>query len=505
MGRRIRWLGAIMVVCFGLVIVQLVNVQVLKAPALRASASNPRNEGKQYNNQRGNIYASDGTLLAESVRSSAGAYHYVREYPQGSLYAQVVGYSSAYYGTAGIENEYDTSLVTHTLPAQTVSQALGLSPRETSRDDLTLTIVPRLQQTARTALSQITGSSKDAAVFALNPRTGAVLADYSTPTFDPNALASPDVAAEKLAGYSYFDQKDAEGSLPGLPLATAAIFPPGSTFKVVTTAAVYNLAPQLSDFSFPIAPSTPLPNSNELLSNDGGKACGGNIQSMLPESCDPGYGLLGIALGAPTLARQAELFGYNSTPPIDLPQAWVATPFFPSASSLTPPNQALLAYSAIGQLNDKTSALSNALVAAGIANGGVIMAPYLVQQIRDDQGAIVTTHQPTPWMTASSPRAAASVTSLMKLVVTQGTADQVGFPASLDAAVKTGTAQTGNPNANTDDWMIGFAPASNPQIAVAVVVPSQNFVDTGAGVAGPIMKAMLVAALAPTAKEGSTP
>ena len=93
----------------------------------------------------------------------------------------------------------------------------------------------------------------------------------------------------------------------------------------------------------------------------------------------------------------------------------------------------------------------------------------------------------------------------MKLVVTQGTADTVGFPSSLDAAVKTGTAQTGNPSANTDDWMIGFAPANNPQIAVAVVVPYQNFVDTGAGVAGPIMKAMLEAALAQPAAQGSNP
>jgi peptidoglycan glycosyltransferase len=219
---------------------------------------------------------------------------------------------------------------------------------------------------------------------------------------------------------------------------------------------------------------------------------------MLPQSCDPGYGLLGIALGAPTLAKQAGLFGYNSTPPIDLPKEWVATPFFPSASSISPPNQAFLAYSAIGQYNVEASALSNALVAAGVANGGVIMEPYLVQQIRDTQGAVVSTHQPTAWMTAASPQAAASVTSLMKLVVTQGTADRVGFPSSLDAAVKTGTAQTGNPSANTDDWMIGFAPASNPQIAVAVVVPNQDFVDTGAGVAGPIMKAMLEAALAPT-------
>ena len=330
---------------------------------------------------------------------------------------------------------------------------------------------------------------------AVDPKTGAVLADYSTPTFDPNALASPDVAAEKLAGFSYFNQKDSEGFLPGIPLATEATFPPGSTFKVVTTAAVYNLAPQLSNFAFSEASSTPLPHSDKVLNNDGGTPCGGDIETMLPQSCDPGYGLLGIALGAPTLAKQAGLFGYNATPPLDLPKAWVGTPFFPIASSLTPPNQALLAYSAIGQLNDKASALSNALVAAGIANGGVIMTPYLVQQVTDSDGAVVSTHHPTPWMTATSPQAAAGVTALMKLVVTQGTADQVGFPPSLDAAVKTGTAQTGTPSANTDDWMIGFAPASNPVVAVAVVVPNQNFVDTGAGVAGPVMKAMLEAAL----------
>jgi peptidoglycan glycosyltransferase len=505
MGRRIRWLGAVMVACFALAIAQLVNIQLVKAPSLRASAANPRNEGKQYDNGRGTIYASDGTVLATSVKSSASSYHYVRDYPQGSLYAQVVGYSSAYYGTAGIENEYNDALITHTLPAQTFSQTLGFTPLQTSRDNLTLTIDPTLQETARAALEQIAGPNKDAAVVALNPKTGAVLADYSTPTFDPNALASPDIGAEKAAGETDFDEKDSEGFLSGLPLATAETFPPGSTFKVVTTAGVYNLAPQLSNFSFPEAASSPLPHSDKILNNDGGTACGGDIRSMLPQSCDPGYGLLGIALGAPTLAKQASLFGYNATPPIDLPKAWVGTPYFPAPASLAPPNQALLAYSAIGQLDDKASALSNALVAAGIANGGVIMTPYLVQQTTDGQGAVVSTHRQTPWITATSPAAASSVAALMKLVVTQGTAAQVGLPSSLDAAVKTGTAQTGNPSANTDDWMIGFAPANNPVVAVAVVVPNQNFVDTGAGVAGPVMKAMLEAALGTNSPSQSTP
>ena len=164
----------------------------------------------------------------------------------------------------------------------------------------------------------------------MDPSTGAILADYSNPTFDPNALANPNIAAEREAGYAYFDQKDAEGIYPGVPLATGDTFPPGSTFKVVTSTAVYNLDPALTNFDFPSAGSTKLPNSNLPLTNDGGQVCGGTMVTMLPESCDPGYGLLGIALGAPILSKQAELFGYNSRPPVDLPEDWVATPTFPA-------------------------------------------------------------------------------------------------------------------------------------------------------------------------------
>jgi peptidoglycan glycosyltransferase len=495
MGRRIRGLGVILLLAFALVIAQLVNIQKVKAPSLQASAFNPRNQAKSFDNNRGNIYATDGTLLADSVQSKEASPHqYLRQYPQGSLYSQVVGYASPFYGTAGIESEYNDQLVEHTLPTQTLAQALGFDPRETSTDNLTLTINPTLQKAAQAALSQVSGANRDAGVVAMDPSTGAVLADYSTPTFDANALANPDIAAEREVGYAYFDQRDAEGIYPGVPLATGDTFPPGSTFKVVTSTAVYNLDPALTNFNFPSAGSTKLPNSNVPLTNDGGQVCGGTMVTMLPESCDPGYGLLGIALGAPILSKQAELFGYNSTPPIDLPKDWVARPAFPALSAISPPNQAFLAYSAIGQFNVKTSALSNVLVAAGIANHGVVMRPYLVQQVTDNAGATVSTTKPIAWMTAATPQAAASVTSLMKSVVTSGTADGVGFSPSLAAAVKTGTAQTGNPQANTDDWMIGFAPASDPKIAVAVVVPLQPFSGTGAGIAGPIMKAMLNAA-----------
>jgi peptidoglycan glycosyltransferase len=500
MGRRIRWLGVVLLLCFAAVVIQLVNIQYAKAPQLRASPYNPRNAAKNDYNFRGNIYASDGTLLAKSVKAASGSLDYTREYPGGSLYSQIVGFDSTYEGTAGVEYEYNSQLESHQLPAQNLSQALGLDSPPRTTDNITLTIEPGLQAAAQAALSHLTGPNTDAGVVAIDPSTGAILADYSTPSFDPAPLEAPDTTAgtneQEFAALSYFKTEDHEGFYAGVPLATYNTFFPGSTFKVVTSSAVYNLDPSLSNFYFPYATSTMFPNSTAVLHNDGGSSCGGTMTQMLPASCDPGYAQLGVKLGATDLAEQAALFGYNSQPPIDLPSSWVATPYFAPASQLMPPNQAILGYSAIGQEDDKASVLSNALVAAGIADKGAIMTPHVLQQITNYQGEAVSTYEPTVWKQAESPSAAAQVTALMKLVVTEGTADMVGLSPSLDAAVKTGTAQVGDNLLNdTDDWMIGFAPASDPTIAVAVVVPLQAYSATGALVAGPIMKDMLDAAL----------
>jgi penicillin-binding protein A len=492
-----------MALLFGAVVVQLVNIQYVRAPALRTSPYNPRVAVTAADNQRGTIYANDGTtVLAKSVKAVGGSFDFTRVYPGGSLYSQVVGFDSTYEGTAGVEYEYNSSLEVHKHSAENLSQALGLSPTPKTTDSVILTIDPTLQKAAASALSQIPGSNTDAAVVAIAPRTGAVLVDYSTPNFDPAPLEAPNTLAgtreQESAAVADFKTEDHEGFYPGLPLATGETFFPGSTFKVITSAAVYNLDPSLSAFSFPLAGSTTFPNSDKVMTNDGGQVCGGTMANdMFATSCDPGYGQLGVRLTAPTLVKQAELFGYNARPPIDLPDAWVATPSIPAATTLTPPNQEQLADTAIGQLSDQASALSNAMVAAAIADDGTIMTPHVMSQIIDSQGSVVSTYKPTAWKQAVSPNAAAQVTALMKSVATNpmGTAAGVGFPASLDVAVKTGTAQTGNPQANTDDWMIGFAPADNPQIAVAVVVPLQHQADNGAGVAGPIMKAMLEAAL----------
>jgi penicillin-binding protein A len=502
MGRRIRWVGVFMVVCFGLVIVQLVNVQFVKAHQLANSPNNPRVAVLKYNNPRGTIYAAGGTVLAKSVRATPGTYnypyHYIRQYPDGPLYAGIVGYDSPlYYGTAGIEEEYDAQLSAHSQGPQNLSQLIFRQSTPLATDDVTLTVQPSLQQAAWNALTTLPpGENKDGAVVVLDPATGAVEAMVSNPTFDPNALVSPSVAAEVFARGGYVTQ-DHEGFYPLLPIATGERFAPGSTFKVVTSTAAYNLKPSLATFDYPYMACQSFPDSNKPLCDESGP-CGGTMTIMLPASCDPGYGELGVQLGVPILQAQAELFGYNSTPGIDLPG--VVPSVFPTLPS---GSQALLAYSAIGQYNVAATALQNAMVASGIANSGIVMTPHLMSQIRGSQGNVVESYSPKPMPRTATPEAAAQVTELMKRVAVDGTAAGVGFPSYLCVAVKTGTAQTSPTQLETETWMIGFAPANDPKVAVAVVVPEQSIASDGAEVAGPIMKAVLEAAIPPGSTSGS--
>jgi len=513
MGRRIRWLGVVLIMCFGLVIVQLTNIQFGRAAHLRTDRAVAINKANP-DNFRGTILAADGTPLAESVPNPAkgtgpgdNPHDYIRQYPYGPLFSGVVGYSSFYYGTGGVESVYNNELTLHSQPARTVTQLL--SPPAPTTDNITLTVEPYLQQVAQQACADIVNVNKDCGIVAITPQTGAVTAMYANPPYDPTPLASPNLTTEQQAAVA--DQvKDAEGYSPAVPLTTERTNLPGSTFKVVTTAAVYNLMPTLSNFNFPTAPCTPtLPDSDKQICNDGATAatadaCGGDIQVMLPESCDPGYAELGLALGGDTLYEQASLFGFDSVPPIDLvgfEEGPVAPSNFPTPEELSQGNEPGIpgvAYSAFGQQDVTATVLQMAMVASAVANGGALMTPHVMAQIRNAQGAVVETFKPTVYKHSLSAAAAAQIVPLMEQVAISGTAAGV-FPRSLDVAVKTGTAQTGNGASNTNDWMIGFAPANDPKVAVAVEVPLQPTSDTGALVAGPIMRAMLEAALNPPA------
>jgi peptidoglycan glycosyltransferase len=494
MGRRIRWLGVIMVACLGLVVVQLVNIQLVKAKQLSTSPDNPRVAVLSSDNARGTIYAADGTVLAQSVPTPASVnpqdyrYDYVRQYPDGPLFAGITGYDSAlYYGTAGIEEQYNSYLTAQTQAPQTLSQLLFREKMPLTTNSVTLTVEPSLQQQAWNALTTLPpGENKDGSVVVLQPSTGDVLAMVSNPTYDPNALVGTSLSAELLAHYSY-TQKDHEGFFPLQPIATGETFAPGSTMKVVTSTAAYNLKPALAAFNYPVQACQTFPDGKPLCDESG--PCGGTMTAMLPASCDPGYAELGVQEGVPILTKQAQLFGYDAVPPIDLPG--VVPSEFPS---LPANSQALLGQSAIGQFNVQTTALQNAMVAAGIANGGVLMTPHLMSSIHDARGNTVTSYTPKAMGTVATSTVTQQLTSLMESVATApgATAAGVGFPSWLCAAVKTGTATASEV---TQDWMIGFAPANHPQVAVAVVVPQQYIGSDGAEVAGPIMKAVLEAAV----------
>jgi peptidoglycan glycosyltransferase len=503
MGRRIRWLGVVMIACLGLVIAQLVNIQLVKAKALQTSPYNPRVEVLANINPRGEILASDGTVLAKSIPTPAGTnrtdypFDYVRQYPQGPLYGGITGYDSALTGAkTDVENYYDSYLRSHQQAPKTLSQILFREKLPTTTDNVTLTINPALQQAAWNALTSTPGNN-DGAVVVIQPKTGDILAMVSNPTYDPNGLVSTSVAANNLA-YLAYTTKDHEGLYPLRPLAQSETFFPGSTMKVVTSTAAYNLKPSLAGFDFPTAHCVTFSDSNVPLCDQSGP-CGGTMpNNMFPFSCDPGYAELGVQLGPSTLREQAQLFGINSVPPIDLPAVGhqPTAGVVPSTLTTLPESaQAYQGFAAIGQKEVADTALQNAMIAAGIANGGVVMTPHVMSSIRDSTGALVTTYQPTPMPRSASPLAAQAVTALMESVPISGTASGVGFPGYLCAAVKTGTAQTGL--SVNHDWMIGFAPANNPQIAVAVVVPFQAIGTDGAGIAGPIVNKVMQAALPP--------
>ncbi len=502
MARRIAWLGAFMVLCFVVLFVQLNNVQVVKAHQYATNPDNPAIVLQKYDQPRGVIQSADGVVLAQSVHTPAGSsYKFQRQYPLGSLFGQITGYWSFNYLPTGVEATYSNYLAQHNRPIKTIGDLLT-TPQVT--DTVTLTLSAQLQKTAQQALA-----GRDGAIVALDPTTGAILAMYSNPTYDPNPIAVNNSATETQAFNADNARNPATGYSAAASLAYQDYFPPGSTFKIVTSAAAYQYAPKLVTTPMPYYTCIPGgtlggQGKNTPLCNDGFTACGGTIAQMLPPSCDPGFALLGTKVGKPSMTAEAEAFGFNQQPPIDLPHSPYEVSQFLNQGPTCPDADAqiFLAYSSIGQECTLASPLQMAMVAGGIANGGVVMTPHVMDQIRDSQGNLVSRYQPKAWHTATSQATASAITGLMQNVVKGGTATQVGFPPQDDVAAKTGTAQvgaggvgTGGSQATTD-WMIAFAPANAPKVALAVVVPYQALSVTGAEIAGPIMKKMIEAVLA---------
>ena len=489
MDRQIRRLGLGLVILFVVLFLQLNNLQVLQASKLSNASGNVRKVLDDFSRPRGVIQTADGVVVARSTPTN-DIYKFQRQYPEGPLFSQITGYFSFVYGSSGIEQTYSSQLAGRTVPLQRLSDLLTT---RTQTEDLTLTISNQLQQTVANAIGPRSGS-----VVVMNPTNGSVLAMYSNPTFDPNPLSSHDQNTQRNAWNLY----QLDPTQPMLPRAYRRGYAPGSTFKVVTASASLDRDPVLATKNYPQESSIPLPQTNQTLSNFGHETCGGTLPDLLKFSCDTGFGQMGLDLGPDNLSAEAQAFGFDKVPPLDI-HAVAST--FPPASSFAQ-NKPGLAYSAIGQQDVSATTLQMGLVASGIANGGVIMTPHVMSELRDNQGRQVQSFGSKPWQQATSQSTAGSVRDMMVGVVNGGTATSVAIP-NVQVAAKTGTAQTSSGSGN-NNWLIGFAPADNPKVAVAVVVPAQSGLGsdtTGAQIAGPIFKTVLQAALASPQAGGTGP
>jgi peptidoglycan glycosyltransferase len=441
--------------------------------------SGGREPATQFHHGRGEIIAAGGpgkpVVIAETRPVKGGIYQ--RYYPAGPVYAPVTGYDSIYAsastsGATGIE-QAENKLLAGTAPSQAGATVY-------------LTINPAAQAAAYQALARF---GKPAGLVAIDPRTGAILALASYPTFNPNLYATPSSAELAKIDTRYRDN-------PGDPLLNRAIndtFPPGSTFKIVTSSTAYSTGAVASPSTTIPAPQFyHLPGSTAVLTNDDDQTCGdGNPQIILAFtlSCNTAFGKLGARLGGAALHEYANLYGFN-TPDLTIP-----LPVSPSDYPLlTGPAQTAL--SAIGQFDDTVTPLQEAMLSAAVANGGKLMRPYLVSQVQAPDLSVIQHAQPTVLRQVISPRVAADVKAMM-IQVTQspdGTAYLTAGPpaTSILIAGKTGTAQNGVNNTNLDDAVFTcFAPASNPQIAVGVIVKGGGLAAAAAPLALKIVQAYL--------------
>jgi len=483
----LRRVALISLVMFVLLLVNVNYVQGFEASSLANEPGNGRTFTSTLQFQRGSIITSDQKVIAYSKMNKAFG-EYQRHYPEGKMYAPITGYDTLFSQT-GIEQTENKEL-SGSDPALAVHNLIDLiTGKQKKGATVETTINSAAQEAAYNALKQ---QGKEAGVVALNPKTGAVLAMASNPTFDPNQLATLD--GKQLNAN---DQKLLKN--PNQPLLNRAInvtFPPGSSFKVVTSSTAMADKGINQNTSVFAPTQLKLPGVTQPLINFDGEACGDGsghvplIQAFL-QSCNTVFGNLGLRLTGQQLQRQANLFGFNN-PKLTIPLP-VTQSNFPLYT-----DPAMRAGAAIGQESDTVTPLQEAMLASAIANQGALMKPYMVDKVTAPDLTTLSTTQPTVLSHPVSPAIATNVTDMM-IQVTQNSQGTAHISAGLQAtggiviAAKTGTAQNGINNSGLDDAVFTcFAPASNPKIAVGVVVKGGG---QGADAAAPIAVAIIKAYL----------
>ncbi len=478
MNTQIRRIAFAVLIMFGAITMRLGWVQVVKAKELAGDNRNTRLLLKEYAIERGPIVSADGQTLAESVPTPNSELTYLRSYPLGERYAHAVGYYSVRYGRRGLEDRYNEALTGE--GGVITMQDLGdrLLAGDDLGDTLVLSIHTALQNVAAEALA-----GKNGAVVALDPVSGQILAMISTPSFDSNALSQHASAGQEQA----WTALNGDPAKPLVNRATSEIYPPGSTFKLLT--AVAAMTSGMGDANYPVSKEYLPPQTDKPIGNFGGGTCGGGMAEALKVSCNTYFAQLGAELPAGALEKTAESFGFGEKPPLDSSST---ASRMPSSEQLRSP--AFRAQSAIGQFDVAATPLQMALVVAGIGNEGKVPEPRLVREIRDSRAGIVESIEPKVWKEAVSPEVANAIKQMMIDVVDSGTGRAAAIPG-VQIAGKTGTAQVGATGEDTLAWFVAVAPAEAPKIAIAVVVegagdPSN---ETGGRLAAPIAKQVLEA------------
>jgi penicillin-binding protein A len=473
--RQIVKLFGFVVILFAILIGFTSYWSVFDAKALKEKEANKRPLLEQQQIRRGRILAADGTVIAKSVAKGHGSgLRYVRRYPEGALYGHPIGYSFVRQGDSEFEQFHNDRLVGSESEFSSILDQL--SGRNQEGDDIVTNLDPAAQRVALSDLEE----AGFGAVVAIEPSSGAVEVMASNKPYDPNRVP--------------YELKDLNRNVIETPLlnrATQGLYPPGSTFKVVTAAAGLQSGTITPETTID-APGTlevegtPLQND---ISEDFGPIA---LDTALTNSVNTWFGQLGQQLGNEKLFETMEKFGFNSTPPIDLPDDEVyESGVYGEDGPLSVRDPVDLARVAIGQERLLATPLQMAMVAAGVANGGRLMKPQIWKRVIDPDGRTIETLDPSEYSRPISEQSAEELTTAMEGVVSEGTGTNAAI-SGVSVAGKTGTAETPGNEAcgggidENQAWFIGFAPADDPQIAIAASVECTT--AFGNDVAAPIFR-----------------
>ena len=486
MNKPIRTMSIFCLLLFAALLLNSTYLQYVEAGDLNSRSDNKRVRDAEFSHKRGAIVAG-GTSVAES-RPVDDQYKYQRVYKQPRKYAPLTGYYSYIYGRSAVESSQN-GILSGSDPRLFVNRVVDmLGNSQPKGGSVSLTIDPRAQTAAYDGLRAL-GRNAEGSVIALDPTTGKVLAMVSNPTYDPNRLASHRFSSVQQA----WDELNGTRNRPLLNRGIQEVYPPGSTFKLVTAAAALASGQYTPDTEVKGGASLDLPLTTTDLVNDNGSTCGGDpitLTHALEVSCNVSFGDIGLRLGADALREQAEKFGFDQTYLNDL-NGQVRSRF------PTDPDEPQTALSAIGQFDVAATPLQMAMVAAGIANNGTVMRPYVVDEVQAPDLSRLDKTRPEAFRSnAVSSSVARDLTQMMIEVVDRGTGATAQIPG-IKVAGKTGTAQS-SPERPPYAWFVSFAPADDPQVAVAVLVEDAGVARnaiSGSGLAAPIAKRVMEAVI----------